>query len=220
MTTQASAERPPAGAALEVRAELDVPGETGRQARIFVVWLACLAAAVIVGSSVGAHIPESASGTLRASEELARSRTDKAKVAFGLGLLLPALLTLLLNHRYRRGGGHARGVVIDVTDDGELRIWGRGYGTRVALAGSNVSERLVDVYAGRLGSWRQRRLRVQAGARSAARGDVGGASMIELATTATAADSDAELPLSGGEGDCVELGREDYERVRARVIGA
>lgn len=218
MTTEASPEEPGAEVLLEVRAYLDVPGETGRQARIFVVWLVCLALAVIVGSSVGAHIPVSASGTEMASQELARSRVDKAKVAVVLGLLLPGLLTLALNHRYRRGGGHARGVYVDVTRDGELRIWGRGYGTRLSIAGADVSERLVDIYAGRLGTWRQRRLRVQAGSRAASRGDMGGANAIELATMANAEDSETELGLTGGEGDCVELTREDYERVRARVL--
>jgi hypothetical protein len=198
---------------LEVRAELDVPGETGRQARVFCIWLFCLAAAVIGGSRVGAHIPMSAAGTARADEELSRSRVDKAKVAFVLGLVLPALLTLGLNYRYRRGGGHARGVIVDVTGDGELRVWGRGYGSRLALSGAQVSERLVDVYAGRLGAWRQRRLRVKSAFRAST-----GVSEIELATPATA--SDGGLRVEGGEGDCVELGREDYEKVRALALKA
>jgi hypothetical protein len=211
------------GLILEARAELDVPGETGRQARIFVIWLACLALAVILGSSVGAHIPMNATGT-RAAEELARSRADKAKVAVSAGLLLPILLTLALNYRYRRGGGHARGITVDVTTDKELRVWGRGYGTRLYLPGAQVTERLVDVYAGRLGAWRQRRLRVRGGLRapggSAGAGGAGGANEIELATTAMTRDMDGSLRVEGGEGDCVELAREDYERIRACVIDA
>jgi hypothetical protein len=203
------------GQILEARAELDVPGETGRQARIFVIWLACLALAVILGSSVGAHVPMNATGT-RAAEELARSRADKAKVAVSVGLLLPILLTLALNYRYRRGGGHARGITVDVTTDKELRVWGRGYGTRLYLPGAQVTERLVDVYAGRLGAWRQRRLRVRGGLRGPA--GTSGANEIELATPAMTGDMDRGLRVEGGEGDCVELAREDYDRLRACVF--
>jgi hypothetical protein len=43
-------------------------------------------------------------------------------------------------------------------------------------------------------------------------------SEIELATPAMASDVDGSLRAEGGEGDCVELGREDYERVRALVV--
>lgn len=197
---------------LEVRADLDVPGETGRQARVFVIWLFCLTLAVIAGTKVGAHIPMNAAGTARAEEELARSRADKAKVAFLLGLVLPGLLTLGLNYRHRRGGGHARGVIVDVTGAGELRVWGRGYGSRLSLGEAEVSERLVDVYAGRLGAWRQRRLLV----RSAFRASMG-VSEIEIATPAIAGDLDEGLRAEGGEGDCVELLREDYEKVRELV---
>lgn len=204
----------PSKVLLEVRADLDVPGETGRQARIFVIWLFCLTLAVIAGTRVGAHIPMNASGAL-VEEELARSRADKAKVAFLLGLVLPALLTLGLNFRYRRGGGHARGVIVDVTGGGELRVWGRGYGSRLSLRGAEVTERLVDVYAGRLGAWRQRRLRVRSAFRAST-----GVSEIEIATPARESDADDRLRAEGGEGDCVELGREDYDRVRELVLKA
>lgn len=197
---------------IELRAELDVPGETGRQGRVFALWLACLLFAVVAASKVGAHIPAKASSA-QAEQELARSRADKAKVAFLFGLLLPVLLTLGLNYRYRRGGGHAAGIVVDVTPEGELRIWGRGYGSRVVLSGAQASERLVDVYAGRLGTWRQRRLRV----RSKFRASVGVAE-IEFATQARAEDSESGLSLEGGEGDCVELARNDYERLCAAVM--
>ena len=130
-----------------------------------------------------------------------------------LGLLLPACITWIVRARYRRGGGHARGIVVDVTD-GELRIWGRGYGARVRLEGADVSERLVDVYAGRLGAWRQRRLRVRAASGARA----GFSSEIELATPALA--SDDGLRVEGGEGDCVELSREDFVAVRDEVLAA
>jgi hypothetical protein len=195
----------------EARADLDLPGETGRQARIFVTWFLCLLLAVIVGSAVGAHVSPGDEGSLRADRELSRARVAKAKVALVLALVLPAALTYVLNARYRRGGAHARGIVVDVTDDGELRIWGRGYGTRVLLAGADVKERLVDVYAGRLGAWRQRRLKVRASLK-------GGGREIELATTAVRADMSEGLSVEGGEGDCVELDRDDFDRVRALVM--
>jgi hypothetical protein len=83
----------------------------------------------------------------------------------------------------------------------------------VALPGAEVRERLVDVYAGRLGAWRQRRLRVRSAARTGGR-------EIELATPARAADMSEGLPVEGGEGDCVELGREAYDRLRAHVVAA
>ncbi len=195
----------------QAQADLDVPGETGRQARIFAVWFVCLALAVIVGSVVGAHVAFEDEGSMRAEQELSRSRGAKARVALILGLALPALLTLALNSRYRRGGAHARGIAVDLTGDGELRVWGRGYGTRVTLAGAEVEERLVDVYAGRLGAWRQRRLRVRSQAR-------GGGKEIELSTPARASDMGQGLQVSGGEGDCIELDREAFDALRALVF--
>jgi hypothetical protein len=189
---------------VEVTATLDLPGETGRQARIFAAWAACLALAVIVGSILRA----------RSEDDLSRARADKAKAAIVIGLALPALLTWGLNRSYRRGGRHARGITIDVTAEGELRVWGRGYGARVALDGALIHERLVDVYAGRLGAWRQRRLRVRAG--SVAAVARGGSREIELATTATA--SDVDLAIEGGEGDCIEIDRDDFDRIRELVL--
>jgi hypothetical protein len=200
-------------AVFEARADLDLPGETGRQARVFVTWFACLALAVIVGSAVGAHVAFEDEGSPRAEQEMSRARGAKAKVALVIGLLLPAALTWGLNQRYRRGGAHARGITVDVTAGGEVRVWGRGYGTRVPLEGADVKERLVDVYAGRLGAWRQRRLRVRAAAK-------GGGRQIEIATTARAADMDEGLSVEGGEGDCVEIDRDAYDRLRAALARA
>jgi hypothetical protein len=74
-----------------------------------------------------------------------------------------------------------------------------------------VTERLVDIYAGRLGAWRQRRVLVRAVGR--------GGGEIELATTARQGDMSEGLKAQGGEGDCVELGRPDFDRVRAAVLG-
>jgi len=198
---------------VELQAELDVPGETGRQARIFGAWVLCLVLAVLLGSAVGVHLSLADAGSLRAEREFSRARGDKAKVALVVGLLLPSLLTLGLNRRYRRGGSHARGITVDVTAAGELRIWGRGYGSRVHIDGAEVTERLVDVYAGRLGAWRQRRLRVRG--KPTARG---GSLEIELATTARRSDMEEGLRVEGGEGDCVELSREGFDRLRACVL--
>jgi hypothetical protein len=200
-------------AQIEVRAELDVPGETGRQARVFVVWAVCLAAAVVAAISQRPRVAPGDRGTSIEQQELRRSRWDRAKFAAVLGILLPAGLPWLLTHRRRRHGPHARGIVVDITDDGELRLWGRGYGQRVKLDGATVDERLADVYCGRLGAWRQRRLRVR-GAQPAG----GRFGEIELATPADDSDFDDELRLEGGEGDCVELGRSDFMRVREMVL--
>lgn len=200
---------------MELRAQLDVPGETGRQTSIFAVWVFCLVLAVVVSSAFGAHLSLADEGSLHAERELARSRSAKARVALVLGLMLPALLTWGVNRRYRRGGGHARGITVDVTVAGELRMWGRGYGSRVRLEGAEISERLVDVYAGRLGAWRQRRLRVRAG--TVIRD---GSREIELATTAQISDMEEGLRVEGGEGDCIELAREDFDRLRESVMAS
>jgi hypothetical protein len=186
-----------------VRAELDVPGETRRQLSVFLLWLACLACAVAVAV---ARRPRGEEAALDAHTR------ERLAIAAGLGLGLPSLLTFWITHRRRRGGPHARGIVVDVTSAGELRLWGRGYGQRVPLDGADVSERLVDVYSGRLGAWRQRRLVVRA--RRAIPGMPG---ELHVATPATEADEALGLALVGGEGDCVELSREDYLSVLAAV---
>jgi hypothetical protein len=157
-----------------------------------------------VGSAVGTNIPAYVSDPEEQEQELSRSKIARAKVAFGMGLLCPALLTFYVGRRRRRGGPHARGIRLEVTQDGELRLWGRGYGSRLPLAEARIEERLVDLYAGRLGAWRERRLTVSSGSRE-----------IEFGTLAT--DEDQGLPLIGGEGDCVEFDREDYLRLRTSI---
>jgi hypothetical protein len=191
---------------ISIRANLDVPGETRRQAVVFAIWFLSLAAAVLVGSAVGTHIPAYVSDPEEQEQELSRSRMARAKVALVLGLLCPSLLTFYVGRRRRRGGPHARGIRLEITQDGELRLWGRGYGTRLLLADARVEERLVDLYAGRLGAWRERRLSVSSGSHE-----------IEIGTQAT--DEDQDLPLVGGEGDCVEFDRDDYLRLRTSITG-
>ena len=192
--------------AVSIRATLDVPGETRRQAVVFAIWFLCLIAAVAVGSVVGTHIPAEVSDVEAQNEELSRSRFARAEVALALGLVTPALLTLYVTRRRRRGGPHARGIRLEITEEGELRLWGRGYGTRLALGEARVDERLVDLYAGRLGAWRERRLLVSSGGRQ-----------ISIGTLAT--EQDTAFPLQGGEGDCVEFERDDFLRVRAAITG-
>jgi hypothetical protein len=200
-------------ATVEVRADLDVPGETGRQARVFMIWFGCLALAVLLGVIARPKLSAGEEWTLRGKKEIARSQSDRLKVAATAGLLLPVLLTWGLTYWYRRGGGHARGIVVDVTRRGELRVWGRGYGQRIYLPGAVVTERLVDVYAGRLGAWRQRRVRI----RRATVSPEGGSSELELATPARASDMDEGLRAEGGEGNCIEVDREAYEALLASL---
>jgi hypothetical protein len=189
---------------LSIRASLDVPGETRRQAVVFAIWFLCLLAAVAVGSAVGTHIASDVSDVETQNEELSRSRWARAEVALLLGLVTPALLTLVVTRRRRRGGPHARGIQLEITEEGELRLWGRGYGTRLTLAEARVDERLVDLYAGRLGAWRERRLLISGGGR-------------QIAIGTLAVEEDTGLPLQGGEGDCVEFEREDFLRIRAAI---
>lgn len=200
---------------LEARADLDLPGETARQTKIFAVWIFCLGLALILSSIAASRAGDDASPAFRTEAELAEKRAARVRVGLPVGLLLPAVLSWIIHHRHRRGGGYARGIYVDVTAGGELRIWGRGYGSRVAIEGGEVIERLVDVYAGRLGAWRQRRLKVRA--RKASRGTV---EELEIATLAAPSDMELDLKLEGGEGDCVELTREDFLRLREAVLAA
>jgi len=202
-------------AEFEVQAELDVPGETGRQTKVFGLWCACLFAAVVVSAYRRPIVPENVRGTDEQEQVLQAYRAERTGVALSLGLLLPGALTMLVTHRHRRRGAHARGITIDMTGDGEVRLWGRGYGQRLLLDGAEITERLVDLYSGRMGSWRQRRLSLRA--RKALPGSP---SLLELGTLADESDETLGLPLVGGEGDCVELSRADYlalvERIRQR----
>jgi hypothetical protein len=160
--------------------------------------------AVIVSAYRRPSIPERLRHSEQGERIMDRFRVERVGIAVALGLLMPGVLTLALSHRHRRGGGHARGIVIDIAD-GQLRLWGRGYGQRVTLAGAAVSEKLVDVYSGRLGAWRQRRLTVRA-----KQALPSSPALLELATPADDSDEALGLPLVGGEGDCVELSRADY----------
>jgi hypothetical protein len=205
---------PPDDIVLEVLAELDLPGETARQTKIFATWFLCLVLAIVLSSIAASRASASVGAGLHYTDaELAMRRAARVRVGLPVGLLVPAVLSWIIHHRHRRGGGHARGIFVDVTTDGELRIWGRGYGSRVALGGADVTERLVDMYAGRLGAWRQRRLKVRA--KAPARGAV---QEIEIAAVALRSDSELGLRLEGGEGDCVELSRDDFMRVREAVL--
>ena len=199
---------------LSYRADLDPPGDTRRQVRVFAIWAACLALAVAAGISLRARVPLGEELSPAGRAEVSRSRMARLEAAVLFGLVLPACLTFALARYYRRGGGHARGIVVDVAGD-ELRLWGRGYGSRVVLPGARLEERLVDVYAGRLGAWRQRRLRISSGGAPRT-----GMRELELATVAEAADEAEGLRVAGGEGDCVELRREDYEGLRAELMRA
>jgi hypothetical protein len=198
------------GGTVRFAAALDPPGETKRQALTLGIWVFFLGAAVAFAVAVGTHVPPSLDGgtpdegSQELQDELQRSRSARLKVAVLVGFLAPLALTLLLARRHRRDGGHARGITVEVTET-ELRIWGRGYGSRVALADATLEERLVDVYAGRLGAWRQIRLRLRTRHRT-----------IELAAPARTGD-ELTLQLEGGEGDCVELAREDYDALKKEL---
>ena len=196
---------------LQVRADLDIPGETGRQTRVFFLWLACLALAVTVASFRASTVTRRVRAEASDLHALAQGR--KVRVAWGLflGFALPLMLTMAINRRRRRSGAHARGIVIDITDDDELRIWGRGYGLRVELEGAQVRERMVHAYCGRLGSWQQRRLHV--------RGQADGRSVdVELATRAHADDAGEDLDEVAGEGTCIEVDRNAYNSIRRLVM--
>lgn len=204
----------PSAPLLEVRAELDVPGETRRQARVFGVWLLCLGAAVLL--AISARPRSERPGMPPSEEEVSRSRMERVRVAAAVGLFLPGVLTLLVTRWHRRGGGHARGIYVDLTADGELRIWGRGYGSRIRLQSVELDEVLVDAFTGRLGAWRQRRIRLRT-RKAPERGYV---TDMQLATRAVAEDGNEGLRVEGGEGDCIELARADYERVRDAILRA
>ncbi|MSP25607.1 MAG: hypothetical protein EXR75_10660 [Myxococcales bacterium] len=200
---------------VSARAELDVPGETSRQARVFAYWFVSLLLAVVLAATMTRSVPEAERGTERHREFDEHTHAQRVKIALIFGLAVPGALTLLETYRRRRGGPHARGITVEVTADGELRLWGRGYGQRVVLAGADVTERLLDVYCGRLGSWRERRLCVRA-----SRLRVEQAPLIEVGAMAAHEDELLGLTLIGGEGDCVEVSRADYLVILAAVRSA
>jgi hypothetical protein len=192
-------------------AALDPPAETKRQVWTLLIWLVFLGAAVVVGAIVGTHAPSALDpvtadrGSEEVRVELHRSHVARVKVAVFLGLVAPTLFTWVLGRRHRRNGAHARGITVELTET-ELRVWGRGYGSRVAIRDATVHERLVDVYAGRLGAWRQIRLVLRTRHHT-----------LELAAPARAGD-DRDLPVNGGEADCVELAREDFNGLKEEIF--
>jgi hypothetical protein len=196
---------------LQFTAALDPPGETRRQVVTLVVWLLFLGAAVMIAAMVGTHMPSSIDplsvdpAAHDVQDEIQRSRGARFRVALLVGVLAPALCTLLLWRRHRRNGPHARGIAVELTKT-ELRIWGRGYGSRVTIAGAEAAERLVDVYAGRLGAWRQIRLRLRTKHQT-----------LEVAAPAVAED-ERQLRVEGGEADCIELERKDYDALKAEIF--
>ncbi len=191
-------------------AALDPPGETKRQIWTFGIWVFFLGAAVVAAVEVGTHAPASLDpmnldpSSQELETELHRSKIARLEVAVLLGLLAPALCAFALTRRHRRDGAHPRGITVELTET-ELRVWGRGYGSRVAVAGASIEERLVDVYAGRLGAWRQIRLRVRTRHHT-----------IELAAPAVGADA-RTLQVEGGEGDCIEVARADYDALKREL---
>ena len=56
-----------------------------------------------------------------------REKLSAAAIALAGGLITIGLIS----RRYRPGGGHARGVMLELTT-ADVRLWGRGYGTRIA----------------------------------------------------------------------------------------
>jgi hypothetical protein len=196
---------------LQFTAALDPPGETRRQVVTLGVWLLFLGAAVVMAAIVGTHVPPSIDpftvdpAAHEMQDEIHRSLAARLRVALLVGVLAPTLCTLLLWRRHRRNGPHARGIAVELTKT-ELRIWGRGYGSRVTILSAGTEERLVDVYAGRLGAWRQIRLRLRTKHQT-----------LELAAPAVTGD-ERQLRVEGGEADCIELNRKDYDALKAEIF--
>ena len=185
---------------VSVRAELDLGSETKRLRRVLFLWLVCLGLAIGVAASLGRR--DEAEGDARASFLLI--------VVTAFALLVPGAVSLISARRRRRGGLHARGIVVEVTSDGLLRVVGRGYRVEVRLGCARVEERVVGLDAGRRAIVAQRRLRVASSTDDQA-------SVLELATPATVDEFDTAPVPHAVDGDCVELSREDYGRVRAAL---
>ncbi|MCC7536974.1 MAG: hypothetical protein IT379_12210 [Deltaproteobacteria bacterium] len=163
----------------------DSAAETKRAARSLFGWTACGIAAILLAARFFEH---------------------KLWIALGVGLALPLVWSFLRNARFARGGGWARGIQLEL-DDRELRLWGRGYGTRVSLEDARLGRRFVICYLGRLGFYRQVRL-VIASPRAT----------IELAAATRPDERDREDFVTTEE-QAVELEREELERL-ARVLEA
>jgi len=164
----------------------DPPAETRRMALIF---MACVVFSIL--------------GVILASRANVESGTQRKKdKIFAFAVAVAGALTTMgvVSRRYRPGGGHARAIVLELTGD-ELRIWGAGYGSRIAYRdAARVRVRMVDTYLGRLGAMRQLRIGLEGAGRT-----------IEVATEAMLEDRARGLKPEGGEGDCVLLDRDDFE---------
>ncbi|GAC1518609.1 MAG: hypothetical protein NVS3B10_20570 [Polyangiales bacterium] len=171
----------------------DPPAETKRMALIF---LACQ-----VFSNVGLVLAS------RARSEQGSERTrDKLRAA---AIALAGGLTTigLISRRYRPRGGHAAQIVLELTE-GEVRLWGGAYGSRIAYRDvARLRYRRVDTDLGRLGAMRQLRLGIEGAGRS-----------IEVATEALVEDRARVLQPEGGEGDCVLLDRDDFEAFESALL--
>ena len=209
MATSEKADAP----TLHVRVALDVPGETRRQWHVFLAWFFCLTITLTLAVVRRPTIPVTQRSSQAGQDIMDAYRRNNIATVALFGLLLPALMTWLLTYRRRRGGPHAAGISVAITE-GEVRVWGRGYGQRLKVDGAEVSERLVDVYTGRMGSWRQRRLKIRA-----KKPTPGMPTELELATLAQETDEALDLTLYGGEGDCLELARVDYLQLLQHLRG-
>ena len=149
-------------------------------------------------------------GLVLASRAKADSGAERTK-----GKLLAAAIALsgglsaigLVSSRFKPGGAHVRRIVLELTHD-EVRLWGRGYGTRVAYRDVvRVRYRLVDAFLGRLGAMRQLRIGIEGAGRS-----------IDVATDALVEDLPRGLTAEGGEGDCIVLDRDDFEHFERALL--
>ncbi len=171
----------------------DPPAETTRMALIF---LTCL-----IFSVLGVVLATRAK--TQPGPERRREKLTAAAIALAGGLLTMGLISL----RFRPGGGHARGVRLELTAD-DVRIWGRGYGTRIAFRDvARLRFRLVDAYLGRFGGMRQLRVSIEGAGRT-----------IEIACEAVGGDLKRDIDLEGGEGDCVMLDRPDFEAFERELL--
>ena len=169
------------------------PGETKRMALIF---LTC-----IFFSLLGVILATRAK--TQPGPERRREKLQAAAIALAGGLLSIGLISL----RFRPYGGHARGVRLELTED-DVRIWGRGYGTRIAFTDvARVRRRLVDAYLGRFGAMRQIRIAIEGSGRT-----------IEVASEANPTDLTKGLALEGGEGDCVVLDRKEFDELERELL--